>query len=101
MKTLRFAVMIVLLFVAIGASNNIQDKPGKDFFSVLSEGQFVTVKEVAGKYEIKVVDDIPLGSKVVEIGSDYVVLEDAAGVIETRIHVTSIKCVTRLKLPKE
>ena len=37
----------------------------------------------------------------VEIGPDYLVIEDIAGVTETRIHVTSIKSITRLKLPKE
>ena len=45
--------------------------------------------------------NIPLGQKVIEVGVDYVVVEDAAGVTDTRIPVTSIKAITKLKVPKE
>ena len=100
MNTLR-SILVLLLLLAITATSNAQDKPKKTFLSALKEGQVVSVKEVAGKYEITVMKNAPVGSKVIEVGTDYVVLEDPAGVTETRIHVTSIKCITRLKLPKE
>jgi hypothetical protein len=96
-----FRSILVLLLLVLPATSYGQDKLKKTFLSALKEGQVVSVKEVAGKYEITVMKNAPVGSKVIEVGTDYVVLEDPAGVTETRIHVTSIKCITRLKLPKE
>lgn len=101
MNTLRSILILVLLFLVIPATSYGQDKLKKTFLSALKEGQVVSVKEVAGKYELTVMKNAPVGSKVLEIGTDYVVLEDPAGVIESRVHVTSIKSIIRLKLPKE
>ncbi len=100
MNTLRFLLVAALLF-AVTATSNAQDKPKKTFLSAMKEGSVVTVKEVGGRYEITVMKNAPVGSKVIEVGTDFVVLEDPAGVLETRIHVTSIKSIIRLKLPKE
>ena len=101
MNTLRSILILVLLFPVIPATSYSQDKPKKNFLSALKEGAVVSVKEVSGKYEITVMKNAPVGSKVIEVGTDYVVLEDPAGVMETRVHVTSIKSIIRLKLPKE
>ena len=101
MNTLRLSLVVAALLLAITATSNGQDKPKKNFLSALKEGAVVSVKEVSGKYEITVMKNAPVGSKVFEVGTDYVVLEDPAGVMETRIHVTSIKSIIRLKLPKE
>ena len=101
MNTLRSILILVLLFLVIPATSYGQDKLKKTFLSALKEGQVVSVKEVAGKYELTVMKNAPVGSKVIEVGTDYVVLEDPAGVMETRVHVTSIKSIIRLKLPKE
>jgi len=99
MKTSLFAVIVVFLLVAGGAMSNGQEKPIKSFLSGLGEGQVLMVKEAVGKYELRVDDDIHIGSTVIEFGTDYILLDDPSGLIETRVHVTSIKCVTRLKLP--
>ncbi len=101
MNTLRLLLVVATLLLAVTATSYSQDKPKKTFLSALKEGAVVSVKEVAGKYELTVMKNAPVGSKVIEVGTDYVVLEDPASVTETRIHVTSIKCITRLKLPKE
>jgi len=74
-----------------------QEKGRKSFLSVLKEGQAVVLKEAAGRYEITLMDG---GHKVIEVGPDYVVVEDIAGVTETRIPVYSIKSITRIKGPK-
>lgn len=78
-----------------------QEKGRKTFLAVLKEGQSVSVKEVGGRYEITLMKDVKLGHKVVEVGGDYLVVEDAAGVSEIRIPVYSIKSIVRLKPPKE
>ena len=101
MNTLRSILILVLLFLVIPATSYGQDKPKKTFLSALKEGAVVSVKKVAGKYDITVMKNAPVGSKVIEVGTDYVVLEDPAGVMETRVHVTSIKSIIRLTLPKE
>ena len=91
-------------FVAVAsftATSHGQEKAHKGFLSVLKEGQSVSVKEVAGRFEITLMKDVKLGQQVIEVGADYLVLENFAGVTETRIHVTSIKSIVRLKLPKE
>ena len=100
----RLIVLCLSAFVAVAsltATSNDQEKARKGFLSVLKEGQSVSVKEVAGRFEITLMKDVKLGHHVVEIGPDYLVIEDIAGVTETRIHVTSIKAIVRLKLPKE
>jgi hypothetical protein len=63
--------------------------------AVLSRGQHVAVQEGAGRFEINafVGSGMFLGSEVVDVGSDFVVLRDLTGVTETRIPVTSIKAV--------
>ena len=83
------------------ATSHGQEKARKGFLSVLKEGQSVSVREVVGRFEITLMKDVKLGQQVIEVGADYLVIEDIAGVKETRIHVTSIKSITRLKLPKE
>lgn len=98
-----FALLLSALF-ALGTftpTSHGQDKPRKGFLSVLKEGQSVSVKEVGGRYEITVLKGVKLGHKVIEIGADYVVVEDIAGVTETRIHVTSIKAIVRFRLRRE
>jgi hypothetical protein len=41
------------------------------------------------------------GHKGVEAGPDYAVLEDVAGVTETRILVSAVRVVTVTRIPKE
>lgn len=99
MKTMKVACVGFVLLFAIGATRS-QDNP-KNLFSGLKIGQIVSVKEVAGKYELMFNEKTPVGSKVIEIGNDYLALVDPSGLVETRIHVTSIKNVTRWQQPKE
>lgn len=101
MNTMRLLAVAAALLLTVPATSHGQDKPRKGFLAALKEGQTVTLKEYAGKFEITMMKNIPLGHKVIEVGSDYIVVEDAAGVIETRIPVTSIKAIIRLKIPKE
>jgi len=101
MNTIRLLAVMAGLLLSIPATSHGQDKPRRSFLAVLKEGQTVTLKESAGKYEITLMKNIPLGHKVIEVGSDYVVFEDHASVTEIRIPVTSIKAIIKLKIPKE
>ncbi len=43
-------------------------------------------------------EEVPLGHKIIEIGDDFVVLEDLAEVTQTTIPVYSVKAVVRLNV---
>ena len=98
-------VIFVLVISAFGSTSAFSKAPEKPntFLSVLTVGQTVTLREVAGRYEINVIEGIPnpIGQKITEVGSDCVVVEDVAGVTETRIPVYSIKAIVRIKVPKK
>jgi len=70
--------------------------------SVLHVGQLVKLADAGGSgYEITVIEGGPqnLAHKVVEIGSDFVVLEEFTGVQQLRIPVYSLKSVGIKKIP--
>ena len=94
-------VLVICATVAVACLSpvaNGQEKGRKSFLSVLKEGQAVVLKEAAGRYEITLMEG---GHKLIEVGPDYVVVEDIAGVIETRIPIFSIKCITRIKVNRK
>ena len=68
----------------------------------MKEGQSVNLKDVARRYEISTFDDglTVLSHKVIEVGPDFVTVEDIAGVAETRIPIFSIKSFVKFKVPK-
>lgn len=101
MNTIRLLAVTAAVLLTIPTTSHGQDKPRKGFLAVLKEGQTVMLKENAGKFEITLMKNFPVGHKIIEVGADYVVVEDAAGVSETRIPVTSIKAIVKLKIPKE
>jgi hypothetical protein len=91
------AVCIVSVF------GQAPEKPRLGFLSGLKNGQSVNVRDIAGRFEITVMEG-PEGimpHKVITVEDDYLVFEDAARLIATRISVFSIKAITTLKQPKE
>lgn len=77
------------------------EKPRQGFLSALKEGQSVTMKEVAGRFEISFDDAVPnLSHTIIKIGPDFVTVEDLGGLIETTIPVYSVKSIIRFKVPK-
>ena len=90
-------VCATLALACLSPEASGQERGRKGFLSVLKEGQGIVLKESAGRYEITLMDG---GHKVIEVGPDYVVVEDLAGVTETRISVYSIKSIARIKGPK-
>jgi hypothetical protein len=99
MTRFTFAVLLcaTLAVACLSLEASGQEKGRKSFLSVLKEGQAVVLKEAAGRYELTLTEG---GHKVIEVGPDYVVVDDLAGVTETRIPIYSIKSITRIKGPK-
>ena len=93
------AVALVALAVGVAAAPKAEAKKG--LFAPLEVGQQVGLKEAGGGYTITVMVGVPLGQKVVEVGTDYVVLEDPTGMTQTRIPVTAVRAVVVTKLPKD
>ena len=95
-----FAVVLcaTVAVACLSPAANGQEKGRKSFLSVLKEGQAVVLKEAAGRFEITLMEG---GHRVIEIGPDYVVVEDIAGVTEIRISVYSIKSIARIKVARK
>jgi hypothetical protein len=91
------AFVVVILFAAFGFAPGQRD----GVLSGLKPGMPVSLSENAGRYEIGVFSKGPevLGYKVLEVGADYLVLEDISGIKELRIPLYSIKSVITTKLP--
>ena len=100
MKRTMLAVIAVCL-LALGSITTGQapHQPRRDFLAVLKPKQSVLMKEVGGRFTISTMDDMPdtLTHKVVEVGADFVVVEDIVGVQQTRIPVYAITSIVRIK----
>ena len=96
-------LVAVIVVVAFTASGQAPERPSKGFLSVLTKGQTVIVKDNGGRIEISTFANGPatLGHKITEVGEDYLVVEDFAGVTETRIPVYSIKSIVKVSFPKK
>jgi hypothetical protein len=90
-------LLATLAFACLSPEASGQEKGRKSFLSVLKEGQGIVLKESAGRYEFTLMEG---GHKIIEVGPDFVVVEDLPGVTETRIPVFSIKSIARIKGPK-
>jgi hypothetical protein len=93
-------VLVVALILTLrgGAEQKEERKAG--LFAPLAKDQIVALKEVNGFYQIIASEGNVTGQKVVEVGDNYLALEDQTGLTQTRIPVTSIRSVIVSKVPK-
>ena len=86
--------MIAAIFCVVSSTTiHAQD----NFLSVLRKNQVVQLKEVDGRFVINIINGMRVGHKVIEVGDDYILIEEPSGYIETRIPVYSIKSIVRIK----
>jgi len=99
-KTSAPLLILLLAGVLFVASGQAPGKP-HGVLSALHAGQPVSLADTDGGYRLNLFKDGPevLGHKVVEVGSDFVVVEDIAGIQQLRIPVYSIKSVGITKIP--
>lgn len=100
----RIFILLLIVVVSVGTFSVMAQAPVEKqptFLSTLKSGQLVSLKEVAGRYEISIVEGVAAvqGHKVTKIGPDYVVVEDFTGVTEIHIPIYSIKAIVKLKMP--
>lgn len=100
MRRSHSAVLLLLLGVVLSVASGQAPVKDRGVLSVLHAGRAVSLKDTGSGYEIGIMTDGPemLSHKVVEVFSDCVVVEDVAGVQQTRIPIYSIKSVTVLKI---
>lgn len=87
-----------LIAVVVVLTLAVADLPKRTAFADLKVGQQVGLKDLGAIYEISVLDDnTPQSHKIIEIGSDFIILKDVAGVTQTTIPVTALKSIVRMK----
>lgn len=99
-----FGVSVVcLLILASFTTGEAQNQQRRDFFAILKAGQPVVIKETAGRFQVIMLVDVPdaQSHKVIEVGADYITVEDVAGFTQTRIPVYSVSSIARLKSLKK
>ena len=104
-NTKAVAVALALLLVISGhhltpVAAQPNAKP-TGVLSTLKVGQTLIVKEVGDRYLLTIIEGQPgiQADIVLEVGQNYVVVEDLPKVHETRIPVTSIKAVVTVRIP--
>ena len=91
--------LVGCLVLALGAAAGPQGgQKGGGVFGPLEKGQRVALKEKANGYQISRLPTAELSHRILEIGPDYIVLEDISGITQTRIPVFSVRSVTIQKL---
>lgn len=98
MRTLLWP-LAALLLLALSSSFAVEaPKKPKGIFSSLKVGQPVTLNDHGAAFSFSFLDEgLPLTHKVIEVGEDYVVVQDAAGVSDTLIPAYSLKGIVRTR----
>ena len=93
-------LLVVLSFATFNATGQAPPEKRNQFLSVLKEGQPISLKEVQGRFEISFVEGlaVPQGYKIIEIGADFLIVQDITGINEIHIPLYSIKAITKMKL---
>ncbi|MFM7151484.1 MAG: hypothetical protein ACKO23_16785 [Gemmataceae bacterium] len=84
-----------------GEPKNIGPGPNQSFLSPLKKDSIVMMKEMNGRYEFTILKKMFGGHRVTEVGADWVVVQDAAGISEYRIPIYSIKSIVKMNLPAD
>jgi hypothetical protein len=96
---IEFATVSALALTLLAAQPEAKEPPS-GFLGYLQKGQAVGLKDLGSAFEITVFPNgpAPLGYEVVEVGRDFVVLQDITKIQEVRIPVYSVKSITTLKV---
>lgn len=94
-------VVVVLLAVVFGTAPGQQRADArKGLLAPLVVGNRILLKETPGGYTIRVTPALDEGPRVVEVGPDYLVVEDLLGTTQTRIPIYAIRSVTIVRVDK-
>ena len=102
MKPWRFAALVAFVVLALVLGSAAAQRGGaarSGLFAPLQKGQWISLKEKAGAFEINVVPGAVSGRRVVEVGQDYLVVEDLTALTQTRIPIYAVRVITVQRLP--
>ncbi len=80
----------------------VADTTPKGVFSMLKVGQPVSLKDHGSAFSLSFIEgEVPFGHTVVEVGEDYVVVRDIAGVKDIVVPVFALKAVEKVRVEVE
>ena len=87
--------VLAAVIVAFGADDA---KNPKGVFFSLTVGQQVTVRQEPSGFTISYFDDdtVPLTHKIIEIGDDFIVVEDVAATRETTVPIYALRSIEKV-----
>ena len=105
MKQPPIILLLIALFVsgafAVTAQAPAEKRP--TVLNILKVGQKVNLKDVAGRYEVSLYEEVPAipGYTIQQIEADHLVVQDVAGINELHIPIYSLKAIIRVTLPQK
>jgi hypothetical protein len=91
-------VIVALVAAAIGAD---ESRKPKGVFSALKVGQAVSLKDEGSAFTITFFEpELQQSHKVVEIGDNFIVLRDIAGISDTMVPIYSVKAIVKVRTNK-
>ena len=86
------------LIVTTATRSTEDTKRSKGVFSSLRVGQSISLKDEGSAFSITTFEpELPQSHKVVEVGSDYIVVRDIAEITDTLVPIYSIKSIVKVK----
>ncbi len=107
MRNWNLLTLLAVIAIVVTASLHLRgqpagggEQPKTALLDVLKPGQTVSVKEVAGRYEITVFMDTvrPLGHKVISVSRDHVRVRDITQIVDTLIPVYAVSAVKIMRI---
>jgi len=91
-------IIVVLVVVAIALGADDAKKP-RGAFSKLKVGHQVTLRQESSGFMLSFFDDdkVPLTHTVIEIGDDFIVVEDVSATRETTIPIFALRSIEKVK----
>ena len=102
MKNTRFLSFFAVLLscLAVGLAG-FAPPPSQGVFAELRAGQAVRLEQLAGRWRIDVLKmdkPLELSHTVIEVGSNFIVLEDITGLQQVHVPLTAVLAVVTTRL---
>ena len=99
MRNWIWFVGVIAVMVLVSARGVEEPKEPSGIFSMLKVGQRVTLKDEGSAFSLSFFDEeISLAHMIIEIGTDYVVVQDIADVTQTTIPIYSVKSIEKVRV---
>jgi hypothetical protein len=96
--TILFCSCFVAASVLLSAHEQSNDPKQSSVLSALKKGQTVMLTEVVGRYEITMLKGVQASHKVLDVQSDFIVLEDVSGITQIVIPIYAVSSIKMIKL---